>query len=289
VTYASNADLVDGDFSANLDVSALAAGDYRVWARGCLADDCGARSSAFRLVRAAPTCFEDDAAQLAYEPGWHWVEDADASAGHFRLGHGKGLSFSFDSEAAQGTLRYVFATSSKGGSAELYLDGQLVRTVSYRGESGSLRSPVFGAEVELPLTGAGEHTFELRNVEGAAYLDTICLSDGSSQAQPAAGPGPTSTNTGSVDAGSQLSQPLTVPSGTLTLAVLAESDSPLPYTLALLDATGSLLATTQSSPDGTASLQTSVTGSGPHLIQLLNPGLGHITFWIAATPHLAVR
>jgi hypothetical protein len=50
VVYTTEADLVDGRFSATLDISALAAGDYLLWARGCLATTCGARSVGFTVA-----------------------------------------------------------------------------------------------------------------------------------------------------------------------------------------------------------------------------------------------
>lgn len=50
VVYTSSTDLVDGHFSATLDLSSLAPGDYSLWARGCLVDSCGSRPVSFTVA-----------------------------------------------------------------------------------------------------------------------------------------------------------------------------------------------------------------------------------------------
>jgi PKD repeat protein len=159
-------------------------------------------------VLPAPVCFEDDDPHIAYDSGWHTIQDADASAGHFRFLQAKksqhGLTFSFETQADQGSLQYVYASSTNGGSADLYVDGQLARTLSYQGNQGSLRTPVFGSAAELPLRGTGTHIFELRNVNGAAFVDKLCVTQGNSSAQPSAGPGTTTTNSSTIAAEGRL-------------------------------------------------------------------------------------
>lgn len=44
VIYEHGATLDEGHFTKTLDVSSLAPGDYNVWAKACLGDECGARS-----------------------------------------------------------------------------------------------------------------------------------------------------------------------------------------------------------------------------------------------------
>jgi PKD repeat protein len=197
-------------------------------------DDAGADSSNIASVEievhAAPTstCFEDDDTHLAYNPGWHTVSDADASAGHFRMSQGKGMSFSFQTQANTGTLQYFYATSTKDGSADLYLDGNFVRTLSYRGNSGSVHSPTFGASTEVALSGTGSHIFELRNASGSVYVDKLCVTEGSSSAQPWSGPGATTLSTDTLPLGESLPHPHSVPTTATALAVVAETTGALP-------------------------------------------------------------
>src|SRR3989442_9012089 len=74
-----------------------------------------------------PQCFEDDDPHIAYDNGWHTVSDPNASAGHFHLNTGQdvqhGLKFTFQLQSDTGTLQYFFATSTKGGSAQVLIDG----------------------------------------------------------------------------------------------------------------------------------------------------------------------
>ncbi len=237
-----------------------------------------------------PTCFEDDDPHLAYDGGWHTVNDAGASGGHFRLlsarGGQHGMSFAFDSASDQGELDYAFATSTKGGSADVYLDGELAGTVSYQGGSGSLRDPQLGATATFAVAGAGSHTFELRNVTGGAYVDELCVSGGSASARATSGPGETTSDTRQVSAGQQLAAGLTVPTDALSVAVVAEADGDVPFRLLVLDPSGQVLDAVDSSTDGLASLEVPVTVPGLYLVQVVNVGLQPVTVWTAATPQV---
>jgi alpha-L-rhamnosidase len=230
--------------------------------------------------------FEDDDSQIAYEPGWHTVSDADASSGHFRVSNGKGLSFSFTTGASTGSLRYAYATSTKGGSADLYLDGSKVGTVSYQGSKGSLHAPVFDASTDVPLSGAGSHTLELRNVRGPAYVDGFSVADGSSQAQPSSNPSATTTSSETPAAGAILTDTITVPSNAQSVSVLGESTTLIPYKLVLLDPAGNVLATGIASANGIASVQAPVSVPGTYSLQLVNLGLRPVQIWTAATPQV---
>lgn len=231
-------------------------------------------------------CFEDDDSHIGYDKGWHTVRDANASAGHFATSHGKGLRFTFSMNAGTGTLQYFYATSTKGGSADLYLDGNKVQTLSYQGPSGSAHAPVFGASVTLSLQGGGPHTFELKNASGPVYVDRLCVTEGSSSAQPSSGPGQTTAQTDALSAGATLTNTLTVPTNAEALSVLAESDAATPYTLVLLDPTGNLLAAADSSPNGIASVEAPVSAGGTYLVRLVNLGIGPVSIWNATTPQL---
>jgi hypothetical protein len=152
-----------------------------------------------------------------------------------------------------------------------------------------VRAPAFGALAELSLSGAGAHAFELRNASGPVYVDRLCVSEGSSDSQPASGPGETTTQTSALALGDTLTRQLTVPADAEALAVVTESDAPVPYKLLLLDPNGTVLATTDSSKEGIASLDAPVSSAGTYLLQLVNLGLSPVELWSAATPQVTGR
>jgi PKD domain len=233
------------------------------------------------------TSFEDDSPNIAYAKGWHTVKDSDATAGHFRTSNGSGLSFTFQTSATSGTLTYRYATAKKAGTADLYLDGSKVQSVSYAGSSGTGSKPVFGASVTVPLSGSGTHTFTLQNATGLNFVDQISVTDGSSSSQPASAPGETTTSTDTVQSGEKLDpDQLFVPANAKSISVLAESSTSVPFAVSVLDALGDVIHTARSS-NGVASLDVPVSSAGLYAIQVVNLGLGPVSIWSAATPQLA--
>jgi hypothetical protein len=238
-------------------------------------------------VASVPVCFEDDDAHLAYPAGWHTVDAANASAGHFRTSNGKTMSFSFDTGANGGTLTYAYAASSKGGSADLYVDGTRARSVSFSGGSGSAHDPTFGYSVDLPVAAAGSHTFELRNVSGIAYVDRICVTQGSSTAQPSESPGKTEQFFENVEPAFELVEKLVEPGAVKAISVLTESTSvSIPYTVAVVDPSGAVLATASSKANGIASLTVPASAAGTYLVKVLDVGLGPVQVWGVVTPQV---
>jgi hypothetical protein len=261
---------------------------------------CGAKATGnvSVTVNAPPQqqCYEDDDPRIAYDNGWHTLNDPNASAGHFHLKTGKSdvhdMTFSFQLQAAQGTLEYFYATSSKGGTADVYIDGKFAGTVNYQGGSGSpgssMHHPNFGVSASFNIVGQGNHTFELRDINGAAYVDKICVTNSSSSAQASTAPGATSTNTSSVAIGQSLRQSIVVPSNALAFSVAAESDVNVPYNLIVIGPNGNVLSTTSSSANGIASVEMPVSATGLYVIQLVNVGAGPVNIWTAATPQVPV-
>src|SRR5467141_179940 len=259
---------------------------------------CGAKATGNVSVKVnAPPpqqCYEDDDPHIAYDNGWHTVNDPNASAGHYHLKNGKSdvhdMTFTFQLQTAQGTLQYFYATSSKGGTADVYIDGKFAGTVSYQGGSGSpggsMHHPTFGVSAEFNIVGQGTHTFELRDINGAAYVDKICVTNSTSSTQASAGPGTTSTSTNALASGQSLLQNLSVPSNALGFSVVAESDANVPYKLTVIDPSGHVLGTVNSSPNGIASVQGPVSTPGLYVIQLVNVGVGPVNIWTAATPEV---
>jgi hypothetical protein len=236
-------------------------------------------------------CYEDDDPHIAYDNGWHTIQDPNASAGHYHLKTGKSdvhdMTFTFQLQAAQGTLQYFYALSSKGGTVDVYIDGNFAGTISYQGGSGSMHHPTFGVSASFNIVGQGTHTFELRDINGAAYVDKFCVTNGdSSGAAASAGPGTTSTNTNSLASGQQLLQNFMVPSNALAFSVAAESDVNVPYKLTVIDPTGNVVGTVNSSANGIASVNMPLTKPGLYVIQLVNVGVGPVNIWTAATPYV---
>jgi hypothetical protein len=197
------------------------------------------------------------------------------------------LSFSFSTAADAATLAYDYATSDKGGTADLFVDGKLARSLSFQGSSGTGHAPAFGASVALPLGGAGSHTFELRNGKGLAYVDRICVTEGSSQAQPQTSPGKTSTATDRLEPVGELLEKVVVPAGAKAVSVLAESTTvSVPYKVAVLGPAGTVLATATSSAAGIASLDVRVSATGIYAVRLVDLGVGPVEVWSAVTPQL---
>jgi hypothetical protein len=200
------------------------------------------------------------------------------------------MTFTYQLQTDSGQLQYFYALSSKGGTADVYLDGTFAKTISYQGGSGSpgssMHSPTFGVSATFNIFGKGTHTFELRNLNGAGYVDKICVTNSSSSTQASAGPGTTSSNTNSLASGQSLLQNLIVPSNALGFSVVAESDANVPYKLIVTDASGNVLGTVNSSTNGIAAVQGPVSTSGLYVIQLVNVGSGPVNIWTAATPEV---
>jgi hypothetical protein len=228
-------------------------------------------------------CLEDDASQIAYSNGWHLVSDPDASAGHFRMGVGKAsATLTFSVPAGQfGAVTYFWATSPKGGTADVLLDGVPQGTISYAGPNGTTKAPAFGFSQRYAGLQPGTHTLQI-NGSGTIYVDRFCLESSSSNAQPSSGPGATSANSTSLVAGQSLVSQLTLPSNAQAISIVAESSAGL-VQVALVDPTGLTLATADTS-SGLAVINAPVTAGGVYLVKLINAGVGPVNVWTMATP-----
>ena len=236
------------------------------------------------------TCIEDNDATIAYAKGWHLASSANASDGHFRLagGNNNGVAASVNvtvPPGSTGALVYHYATSTKGGSADVYIDGALRGTISYKGSAGSAKDPVFCSSARYDGLAAGTHTFELRNTKGSIYVDGFCLESAASTGAPAAGPGATTTGSGSASAGQSLTQTVAVPPNAQSLSVIAESSLAVPMQLLVLSPTGALLSSATST-NGLAAIDVPVSAGGMYVVKTVNLSLGSISVWTAATPQV---
>ncbi len=184
----------------------------------------------------AIACVEDDDTRIAYSNGWHLVSDADASAGHFRLKAGGGTAtLAFDVPAGKfGAVTYNYATSPKGGVANILLDGVLQGTISYQGSLGKTNAPQFGSSSRFGGIAPGSHALQISVQKGVAYVDGFCLESSASNARPTSAPGQTTTSATTLAPGQQLVQSLTLPAGTIAVSVVAEPSVNAPIQLVLV-------------------------------------------------------
>jgi M6 family metalloprotease-like protein len=235
------------------------------------------------------TCVPDDDPRIAYTSGWHRLAASGASGGGFALHTGNSAShsarFEFTVPAGKsGALTYHYATSSKGGSADVFVDGVNAGSVSYAGSAKSAREPDFGPAKRIGSLSAGTHTFELRNMRDAVYVDGLCLEEaGASGSASPTGPGATTSETSSLGIGQQLGSTLTVPVGTQAISVAAESSLGLPIRLLLISPSGSVLAASEAST-GLATIDQPVTQAGSYVVKVVNLSLGPLQVWSVATP-----
>ncbi|MCA1638004.1 MAG: glycoside hydrolase [Acidobacteria bacterium] len=235
------------------------------------------------------TQIEDDDSRIAYSNGWHLIKDAKASAGHFRLNNSKDvthkatLSFNVP-EGQKGAITYHYAKSTKGGSAEVFLDNVSKGVVSFNGTNGSTRAPEYGYNVKFDGLSNGSHTLELRNINGPAYVDGFTLESATTDSKPFSGPGTTTSSTNTVSAGSELLQSVNVEQGATALSVIAESNAPI--RLVVVDPSGSILGISDAT-DGLASVDMPVTQGGTYLIKVVNLSVGPIEVFTASTALVA--
>ena len=237
------------------------------------------------------TTVEDNDPHIAYSNGWHLISNSNASAGHFRLNEGgnniHSAVLTFDDTALTGSVTYFYATSTKGGSAEVFLDGQDMGSVNYNGPSGSNRAPVFAVVPKTynygPTTG-GHHTLEIRPIHDGVFIDGFCLPPSATlTGSPAAHPGTTSESLATQSAGQALLSTITLPTGTQAISIAAEPNVAVPVQLVLIDPSGAVLQTASSST-GVVVLEAPITQSGVYIIKQVNLSLGPVQIWSVATP-----
>ncbi len=227
------------------------------------------------------TCVDDDDATITYTSGWHSQSATGASGGHFRVHSGNSPKHGVSVTATATKITFHYATSTKGGSADVYIDGVSKGSISFAGSTGSTFAPTFGSNKSYDNLGAGSHTFELRNVSGVVYVDGFCFSGGATSTSSTA-LAPTSSNTNTQSPGQEVTSSISVPAGAQSISVMAESTPSLPLKIVLVNPSGLTLATSDSS-NGIASIDQPVTAGGVYLVKVINLSLGSVTVRSAAT------
>lgn len=235
------------------------------------------------------TYIEDDDSRVAYSGGWHLQSYQNASAGHFRYHSGNGvphfarLDFSVPANKT-GTVTYSFAKSSKGGTADIFLDGVFKETVNYAGAGGT-QTPEIRTDYRVSYGGlvSGNHTLEIKNLTGVVYVDRFALDNSSSNAQPTTGPGNTSSQSDSTNAGQTASNNYQPQSGSQEFSVLTESSLNVPFKLVVVNPSGIAIATADAT-GGMAVLNVPVTAGGVYVVKVVNLSLGPLQFSTRITP-----
>jgi len=237
-----------------------------------------------------PMCIEDDNTSIAYSNGWHLINSASASGGHFRYHQGNNAQHSASLDfnvptGNTGSITYSFGKSTKGGTADVYLDGVFKQTVSYAGSTGSTQAPEFKPDYNVQFSGLapGAHRLEIKNLSGVVYVDGFCMQNSASSSQPTTGPGNTTTQSNSVSAGQTSATGFTVPAGAQEISVVAESTVNVPYKLVLVNPSGVAIQTVDAA-NGVAVLNSTVSQNGTYVIKVVNVSLGPLQFSVTATP-----
>jgi hypothetical protein len=225
------------------------------------------------------TVIEDNDSRIAYSNGWHLINDSTASAGHYRLNNGKSpnqfAKLSFDVTGQSGSITYHYQKTSKGGTAEIFVDNVSKGIVNFKGTGTGSTLPF-----EVPK---GQHTLEIRNLNGATYVDKFTLRSAGSNATPSSGPGATSSNTGTLNLGGDIIKSFSVEPGTSQIAIMAETIGNAPIRLVLINQSGSIVNTVEAS-NGTAVIEMPVTQNGTYLFKVINLNVGPVQVFSAVTP-----
>ena len=224
------------------------------------------------------SCGEIDDADPAveYSGGWHRRTDGGTHGGYHRRmggnGNGNGSAPAarvvFESEE----ITYLYVMSDRGGTADVYIDGDLRETLSYGpGQSGP-ENPTFGHVRTYSDLGPGSHELVIEHRSGAVYVDGFAFGCSGSGADPSAAASHSETEVGQASASEGPVIERTVSIGSLdeSVSVVVEG-SAVPLTVSLLGPAGELLATGESLLGGAASgtdAQTAVPGN--YTVQVLN-------------------
>lgn len=223
-------------------------------------------------VAPAVVCIDEKDSTIAYSHNWHQLTDVKMHVGSAPADFAS-IAVNVPS-GRTGTITYNYATSPKGGTAEVFIDGVSKGTISYAGSQGSTKSPALGASAVYGGLAAGAHTLEIRNMSGVVYVDGFCLENATSSGAPASGPAATTASTS-----------VAVPANATSVSVVAESTGDLPIKIVLLDPNGVALATSDNA-SGLAVIDTPVTQAGTYVIQVINLSAGPVEVWTAATPNV---
>lgn len=223
---------------------------------------------------------DDDDAAVEYRRGWHRRSHADASGGgyHRRMGAnqaGNGASPTARLVFTGDAITYHFATSDIGGTADIFIDGAFMETVSYDAGGGTKKeNPTFGHMRTYDGLGEGPHELRIEHRSGAVYVDGFsfsCDGDGGPDAAAAGFHSETVTDTAAATEGLVIERTVDIGELDEEVSVVVEG-ALVALTVNLLDPAGDLLASGEALVDGlTASgLDAPVATTGTYTVQVVN-------------------
>lgn len=178
---------------------------------------------------------------VEYVGGWFGFNDAGATTGRYHVREGVNPAGAVARVVFDGaSITYLYALAKDGGTADLYLDGVKVATLSYLDPNGTS----FGHAVTYANLGVGTHVFEVRHVSGSVYVDGFrfnCASGGGADGEaPQVRSTQTDSTARSTD-GLVITRLVEVLPGDVGLSVLVRG-LPAPVTVQLLGPLGNVVA-----------------------------------------------
>ena len=220
----------------------------------------------------APCSELDDAdPAIEYTGGWHRKSDSRATGGgyHRRTGNNKkGAAARVVFEGDE--ITYLYAVSSPGGTADIYIDGVLRETLSYDG-AGEVS---FGRAVTYGNLGPGTHELKIVHRSGHVYVDGFRINcDGSGGADASAPQfrSRTETSTATASAGPLIVRNIQVGPQAVELSVVVEGAA-VPLPVKLLGPLGQVVAQGGALINGLSlsGLDAGVAGPATYTLQVVN-------------------
>jgi subtilisin family serine protease len=242
----------------------------------------GSRASGFTVLGetgggCTPTTLTvgDSDPAVEYTGGWHLKEDATASAGTYSWKvMNKGTK---EAPAARlvftgNAVTIAYGTSTDGGSADVVVDGNVVRTISF---AGSTKKPAFGSTVTIGDLTEGTHELKVVLRSGGGYIDGYTVAACQS---PAANASASTTSSSTTTSRAELAaltgvlvKTVEVGAGTETLSVIVTSSSS-PVTVNILNPLGTIVASGQALLAGSllSGIDASSPAAGLYSVQVVN-------------------
>ncbi|HWN40691.1 MAG TPA: hypothetical protein VNW71_00630 [Thermoanaerobaculia bacterium] len=215
----------------------------------------------------------DDSDPAVEHFSFFFKADPSASNGgyHIRTGRRTQDPQPFVRLAFQGdAITYHYATSNKGGTADIFIDGQLRETLSYLGPTPHV---TFGASKTYSGLGAGPHEIKIVLKTLAVYVDGFTLTAcGQADASAVEFTTTTTTSQGDLSLGPIVTKQVKVGANDRVVSVLVEGGGQ-PMTVRLLGPLGNVIATGGSLLQGftDSGVDASVSKPGNYVVQVLRP------------------
>lgn len=217
----------------------------------------------------------DDSDPAVEHYAFYYKADPNASNGGYHVRTGRkatdpqpSVTLAFEGDG----ITYHYATSRKGGEADIYIDGQFRETLSYYGTSYAL---TFGVSKTYSNLGPGQHEIKIVLKSEAVYVDGFTLSqcaEGSVDASAVDYRTETASTKGDLSVGPVLLRKVEVKPGDELVSVHVEGASKA-LSVRLLDPLGKVLAAGK--PLGKkftdTGLDASVSKPGIYTVEVLRP------------------